>query len=332
MRGWIHIIASFFVLSLVSSNAFAAARLGPLTVGYSNFTGTYAPLWIAVEEHVGAKYGLDLKAIYAGRVRPQQLLATGEVPVVLATATGAITSHILGVKDQVLVATITNKVGTSLFAKNEIRTVEDLKGKIVATGRPGAFLDAMVRYVLRSKFGLVPDRDVKLLPSGEPWLSLQALERGVVDAAAMSSPYMFIARKAGLRELTNFDKLGIEYPYTSVTVLRQTVAKNPDLVERFLKCVVEGIYIFKTNKTKTVAVFKRYMKGADDDILEETYQSTRGTLEDAPHPSVQVVKGALDMLSLQYPQAKQTDASLIVEPSLMKKIDDSGFVRALYKK
>src|SRR5215208_897817 len=87
----------------------AAAKLEPLTVGYSNFTGTYAPLWVAVDENLGAKYGLDLKAIYAGRIRPQQLLATGEVPIVLATATGTITSHILGVKDQVLVATITNK-------------------------------------------------------------------------------------------------------------------------------------------------------------------------------------------------------------------------------
>jgi len=48
--------------------------------------------------------------------------------------------------------------------------------------------------------------------------------------------------------------------------------------------------------------------------------------------SLQVVKSALDMLSLQYPQAKQTDASLIVEPSVMKKIEESGFVRALYKK
>jgi hypothetical protein len=74
------------------------------------------------------------------------------------------------------------------------------------------------------------------------------------------------------------------------------------------------------------------MKGADDNILEETYKSTRGTLEDAPHPSLQVVKGALDMLSLQYPQGRQTDATLIIEPSLMKRIDDSGFVRALYKK
>jgi NitT/TauT family transport system substrate-binding protein len=320
------------IVFLAGTDALGAARLEPLTIGYSNFTGTYAPLWIAVEEQIGAKYGLDLKAIYAGRIRPQQLLATGEVPIVLATATGTITSHIVGVKDQVVVATITNKVSTSLFAKPDIKSVEELRGKVVATGRPGAFLDAMVRYVLRSKFGLVPDRDVKFLPTGEPALGLQALERGVVDAAAMSSPYMFIARKAGLSELANFDKLGVEYPYTSVVLMRQTVAKNPDLVERFLRCIVEGTYIFKTNKTKTLAVFKRYMKGADDDILEQTYQNTRATLEDAPHPSVQVVKVALDMLSLQYPQAKQTDANLIVEPSFMKKIEDSGFVRGLYKK
>jgi hypothetical protein len=55
-------------------------------------------------------------------------------------------------------------------------------------------------------------------------------------------------------------------------------------------------------------------------------------LEDAPHPNVQVVKGALDMLSLQYPNAKQTDANLIVEPAFMKRIEDSGFIRTLYKK
>jgi len=44
------------------------------------------------------------------------------------------------------------------------------------------------------------------------------------------------------------------------------------------------------------------------------------------------VKGALDMLSLQYPNAKQTDASMIVEPAFMKRIEDSGFIRALHKK
>jgi hypothetical protein len=51
---------------------------------------------------LGRKYGLELKAIYAGRVRPQQLLASGEVPFVIAIGTGALSSHILGVKDQVI--------------------------------------------------------------------------------------------------------------------------------------------------------------------------------------------------------------------------------------
>ena len=155
------LVGSLIVASLLfSGQVLAAAKLEPLTVGYSNFTGTYGPLWLAVEERVGTKYGLDLRAIYAGRVRPQQLLATGDVPIVIASATGTMTAHIVGVKDQVLVATITSKIGTALFSKTEIKTVEELKGKTVATGRPGAFLDATVRYVLRSKFGLMPDRDV----------------------------------------------------------------------------------------------------------------------------------------------------------------------------
>ena len=75
------------------------------------------------------------------------------------------------------------------------------------------------------------------------------------------------------------------------------------------------------------------MKGADEEILEESYQHTRATLDEAPLPSLQVVKEGLDMLSLQYPQAKQTDPNLtIIDPSFMKRIDDSGFIRGLYKK
>lgn len=327
------ILEALFCLALLPvSTGWAAAPLERLTVAYSNFTGTYAPLWVAVDENLGAKHGLDIKAIYAGRIRPQQLLATGEVPIVLATATGTITSHIAGIKDHMLVATITNKVGTSIFARNEIRGVEDLKGKTIATGRPGAFLDATVRYVLRSKFNLQPDRDVKLLPTGEPALGFQALDRGIVEAAAMSSPHMFIARKAGFKELVNFDRLGVEYPYTSVVVLRQTANKHADLIERFLKTIVEGIHLMKTNKPKTLAAFRRYMKGTDDEILEETYQHTRTMLEDAPFPTLQSVRTALEMLSAQYPNAKQTDPVPIVDGSFMKRIDDSGFIRAVVKK
>ena len=180
-----------------ASAAFAAAQLDSVTIGFSSFSGFYGPLWLAVEDGVGKKYGLDLRAVYAGRVRPQQLLTSGETPFVIASGSGGVTSHVLGVKDQVFVALLSNKLGGGIFSKNEIKRPEDLKGKLIATGRPGALNDILVRYVMTRKWGLSPDRDVKLMPIGEPPLMLQALERGVVDATSLSVPASFVARSKG---------------------------------------------------------------------------------------------------------------------------------------
>lgn len=310
----------------------AASSPEALTIGYSSFSGHYVPLWIAVEDRLAKKYGLDLKAVYAGRARPQQLLMSGETPLVVATGTGALTSHILGVKDQVIILTFVNTVPGVIVARPEIKSGEDLRGKVIGTGRPGALADTMVRYVLKSKMNLTPDRDVKLLPVGEPAIALQALERGVVDAASFSGPPALMARKMGFREVVNYEKLGIVYPYNTITTLRQTVSKTPDLLEKVLKAVIEGIFIFKTDKEKSISIWRKYLRGATDDILAEAYQSTVGELEQVPTPSLQVIKSALDILSFQYPQAKQTDANLIIDASFVRRIEQSGFIDALYKK
>jgi len=68
------------------------------------------------------------------------------------------------------------------------------------------------------------------------------------------------------------------------------------------------------------------------EFLEDTYQHTVAGLESVPTPSAQVIANALDMMSAQYPQAKQTDPNLIVDPSFVRWIDQSGFITALYKK
>jgi len=321
-----------YVLLLLDSLCFAAASPEALTVGYSSFSGAYLPLWIAVEEGLGKKYGLDLKAIYAGRIRPQQLLATGEVPFVMATGTGALTSHILGVKDQVIIMTTINRVNSAIFSRPEIKSTEELRGKTVATGRPGAFGDTMVRYVLRAKLGLVPDRDVKMLPIGEAQLAFPALERGIVQAASLTIPFTLMAKKMGYRELVDYDKAGIVYPYNTITTLRQTPSKNPDLAERLLKTIIEAIFVSKTEKEKSLAVLKKYMKGTPDEILEETYQYSKNVAEEVPTPSLEIVKAALEILSYQYPQAKGTDPNPIIDTSIMKRIEQSGFLKTIYKK
>jgi ABC-type nitrate/sulfonate/bicarbonate transport system substrate-binding protein len=328
------LLGLYFIASGVIFNppAMAASSMDSVVVAYSSFSGAYAPLWLATEQRLGIQYGLDLKVIYAGRVRPQQLLVGGEAPFIVATGTGALTSHILGAKDQVIVLTSVNRVGSSLFTKTSIKTPEDLRGKTVATGRPGAFGDQMVRYVLRGKLGLEPDRDVKLLAIGEAALALPALERGIVDAASLTIPATLIARKMGFHELANYDKLGVTYPYNTVTTLRETVATKPELVEKVLKTMIAAIAVYKTDKVTALRVMKKYMRGVDDSVLEETYRYTSSVLETVPVPTLEIIQAALDILSLAYPQAKQTDASLIMNDSIVKRIDQSGFIKALYKK
>ena len=100
----------------------AATALDTVTVGYASLTGHYTPMWIAAEDGLGRKYGIDLKVVYAGRMRPQQLLVSGAVAAVIATGSGALTSHILGVKDQVIVANFINRVGGAIYARSEIKS------------------------------------------------------------------------------------------------------------------------------------------------------------------------------------------------------------------
>ena len=99
-----------------------------------------------------------------------------------------------------------------------------------------------------------------------------------------------------------------------------------------MKTLIERIAIFKTNKQKSIAVWRKYLRGATDDVMEESYQSTVGEMEQVPMPSLVVIKSGLEILSLEYPQAKQTDPNLIVDSSLVRRIKQTGFIDGLYKK
>jgi NitT/TauT family transport system substrate-binding protein len=329
---FIIVLCFFFLIIFSASPAQTAAKLESLAVGYSSLAGHHTPMWIAVEEQIGEKYGIDLKAIYAGRLRPQQLLMSGDVPIVVATGSGAVTSHVLGSKDQVIVAINMNKVGGGIFAKREIKSAEDLRGKTIGVSRAGSISEIILRYVLRAKLGLQPDRDVKMLVVGDPAVGLQALERGIVDATPLTMPLPLMAMKMGFRELVSYDALGITFPANTVTTLRQTIAKRPDLIENFLKILIEGIYIFKHDKAKSLAVMKKNLLGTSDEVLEETYKYTTSALEQQPYPSLDVIKSGLEILSLQFPQAKQTDPNPLIDSSFVRRIDQSGFIAGLSKK
>lgn len=128
----------------------------------------------------------------------------------------------------------------------------------------------------------------------------------------------------GFRESVDFDQLGVQYPYVGISTLKGNVKKSPDLTLRFVRTMIDGIQVFKSNKEKSMAVMKRYLRGASDDMLDETYNDFTARMPRLPYPSVEAVKTALDMMSDQFPQATSVDPNEVVDLSFVKQAESGG--------
>jgi|RhiMetdeSRZDD1v2_1073273.scaffolds.fasta_scaffold25446_5 NitT/TauT family transport system substrate-binding protein len=302
----------------------AASGSQKLKIPYAAITGIYTPLWIAVEEGLGRKYGLDLEAIYAGRTGPGILVVSGEAQYSVSTGFATVQSYALGEKDRVIIASFANITGLSVVSKPQMTKSADLRGKVIATSGPGDFTAPLLRYVLKNRLSLDPTREVKIVRLGEQPDILPALEKGVVDAGVLATPARWMARKMGFRELLDFDELGIQVPYVGVSTLKTAVKKSPDATVKFVATLTDAIQVFKTNKEKSLLVMKKYLRGASDEILGETYSYFSTRTQKFPYPSIEAIKAALDMLSDQYPQARSVDPHEVADLSFVKQVEGGG--------
>jgi ABC-type nitrate/sulfonate/bicarbonate transport system substrate-binding protein len=308
----------------VPALSYAGSGSPKVNIGYAAFAGAYAPLWIAVVEGLGRKYGLDLEAIYGGRTSPALLLESDEVQYTVQTGFGTVQSHARGRKDGVIIASFANTTGFSIYSKPQITKAADLRGKVIAAAGPGDLTATLVRYVLKNRLSLDPTRDAKIARFGEQPDILPALEKGIVDAAILATPPRLMARKMGFRELLDLDELGVQIPYVGVSTLKANVKKNADTTVKLIATLTDAIQVFKTNRAKSIVVMKKYLRGASEEIVGETYDYFSSKAQKFPYPSIEAIRTALDMLSDQYPQAKSVDPYEVADLSFVKQVESSG--------
>ena len=83
-----------------------------------------------------------------------------------------------------------------VYARPEIKSMADLKGKVVAVTQPAASTDYAMRIVLKRN-GLEPDKDVKILYSQDILGVLNNVSAGNAAAGIMSAPTSLKAKAAG---------------------------------------------------------------------------------------------------------------------------------------
>jgi ABC-type nitrate/sulfonate/bicarbonate transport system substrate-binding protein len=109
-----------------------------LTVGYTPISGASIPFFIAVEEKIFQKYGFEVSPVFmGGSPLINSAILAGEFPIGY-TGGGAIISSRLAGSDLVAIASPLPVLTIDGWAKPEIKSVSDLRGKRVGVTRFGA--------------------------------------------------------------------------------------------------------------------------------------------------------------------------------------------------
>jgi ABC-type nitrate/sulfonate/bicarbonate transport system substrate-binding protein len=319
------LIGMFFVCVTVSSRA-RAAEVASVRANYAAFSGAFAPLWIAADRNLFTKYGLNVDIRYIAPATATQALIGKNLDII--NPGGEIVEAGLNGEPVVYIAGIMNRAVMSIYAKPEIGSLADLKGKVLAVTVPGSTTDFAARVLLQQA-RLTPGKDVKLIYLKGMVEILAGINQGNADAGIFTSPTTLKAQHAGLKELVNVTEQNIPMIHAALASTKEYVKTRRDDARRFLQAYLEGIKISRTDPDYTKQIIGKYTKTTDVADLENSYQTFLPAWERLPLVPAAAVQTMLNFAS--HPGAKTAKPETFIDNSILVEIDKSGFVDKLYK-
>jgi ABC-type nitrate/sulfonate/bicarbonate transport system substrate-binding protein len=302
-----------------------AAEAPSLRGVYNALGGTMAPVWIAQDLGLFTKHGLQHSLTYLAATTAIQAIVGGTEEIGLVGNQGIDVA--LEGADTVYIASTAPRFIFHLYGDPAIKTVADLKGKVLAATQPAASSDYAGRMLLRS-YGLVPDKDVKILYAGSSPAVLTTLKSGNATAGLMSAPITFQAQELGLKHILNVTELNIPFVFVAVVTTRKVIQQKPDAVSRYLRGYVEAISIIHRDKETAIKVMAKYMKTDNRQALEAVYEEHEPVFQRVPLMTKDEVQAVLEVA--KNPRAAQAKPEDFFDNSFVQKLEASGFINSLY--
>lgn len=228
----------------------------------------YLPLILGRHKGFYRAEGIDLELIQVTSMISATALTTGDLEFSGAQA------QVLGAAAKGLpvkiIAFITIKPSFWLVAKSEIRSIADLKGRVVGTTAIGSSTDTLARYLLK-KNGLVPDKEVTLFATGTTANILAAMRGGSVDAGMLSPPFHAMAKILGFRILAYLGD-HVEQSLSGIGTSEKLLREKPEMVKKVLRASLKGLRFVRQNREETVQYIAKDWK-VDRPLAEELYLS-----------------------------------------------------------
>lgn len=321
-RQWLASLLTLLLTMLIGQKSTAA----PITVGYPQLSGGSMPLWVIAENHLDQQYGIDVKPIYiaGGAILTHSLIA-GDVTIALTG--GAVVGAILGGADLTYIGIGLSTYGFTVYAKPEIKDINDLRGKVFGVITKGASSDHAA-IALFKRYGIRYGQDVQILYFARQGDLLASLQKGIISGGVFSSPTTVMAKRLGFKKLVDIASFKYPYPHNAIATRKSFIRQNPEAIKGFLKAYLASVKIIHQQPEVAKKALRDFLGSKDPEMIDDSYESLKDLFLKVPYMPDEAIRTVLSLSD--NPKAATAEPKDFYDNSLLKELEDSGFVKELY--
>ena len=292
-------------------------------------------VWVARDRGLFRKHGLDMQFILMPR-NPLAVAAliAGEIDAAIIGPGHLVNAGISGA-DLIGIANFHQKLDYRLNSRPDIKKAEDLRGKRVAISGPGS-TSHLVSLLSLQGLNIEPTqaRITFLTIPGTEMNRRLALETGGVDATTLRGAVGDLYGNKGYNVLYNFKSTGMTLPQSMLVTTRRTAANKPQVIEAYLKTMIEAIAVTldPANKELVTRLLASNLRLTNPADAEESYAAVINSYERAPHINLEGMKRLHRLLTQINPKIADVRVENVIDNSFMNKLQSSGYIQSVYKK
>jgi ABC-type nitrate/sulfonate/bicarbonate transport system substrate-binding protein len=245
----------------------ASAQLKKVRFSTTGISISELPFKVAQLKGFWREEGLDVETILIRGAVGMQALLGGSVD--YTSASGSIAAAVRGLPVK-LVFISSAKPQFELISQPQIKSVQELKGKIVGISSRGGSNDLMMQMILQ-KNGLAPNKDVTTLIIGAQEETVIALRTGRIAAALITPPRNFILQRDGFNRIAYSGDYMTTYANGGIGVTDEKIKTNPAEVLAFVRGTIKGLQFSMKNRAEMVKIMPGYLGIKDPALIDQLY-------------------------------------------------------------
>ncbi|HLH26806.1 MAG TPA: ABC transporter substrate-binding protein [Chloroflexota bacterium] len=274
------------------------------------------------------KYGVDFDLSYvSGSLTSVAAIVGGDLDMTNVAGSAVVSAQAEGT-DLVMVAGFLNQAIFRVMATPDIQRLEDLKGKTIAVTRVGN-ADYFAWQTILEHLGWSMD-DVRFVAAQNAPGQVALLSNGGAQAIAVSPPNDVLAEQIGAHQVLDTVTLHEPEQNNGIAVTRQYLNEHRDAVKRVIQASIEAMARWKQDPTFVKGVIKKYLQQDQQRFIDVGYEAYAPVWPEAPYPTREGMLKVIQQVATQNPKAAGLNVDQMIDTSLVKELEDSGFIRQVY--